>query len=130
MFLGGSLLACSGSGSSTEAQAVTQCLQRKPSVNTGVYGCVTSSDDVGPPEPPEAFSGFTLDVFDSEPPPTPDDGLPPAATSTSDAIGFFEIELAPGAHWLCTAFRRCVRVDVTDATTQAFNYDFGPGPGW
>jgi hypothetical protein len=95
-----------------------------------VYGCVTSSGDIGTAMPPQALPGFTVDAFDSEPPPTPDDGLAPAAAVTSDATGYFEIQLAPGMHWLCTTFRRCLSVDLTNVSPEAHNYDFGVGPGW
>jgi len=95
-----------------------------------VYGCATTSDDVGQPEPAKASSSFSLQVFESEPPATPDDGLTPFASTTSDSMGFFELALEPGSHWLCTSFRRCIRIELAAGTPQAHNYDFGPGPGF
>lgn len=95
-----------------------------------MYGCASSSDDVGEPKPAKVASDFRVEVFDAQPPPTPDDGLTPTAATTSDRMGFFELSLEPGTHWLCTSFRRCIRVELAEGAPQAHNYDFGPGMGF
>jgi hypothetical protein len=125
---------CSGAaqvqGLGCAEAAVTQCLARQTQVTSGVYGCVTSSDDVGEPKPAKAFPEFRLEVFEAERPPTPGDGLTPVAATTSDRTGFFELGLEPGAHWLCTSFLRCIRVELAAGSPQPHNYDFGPGQGF
>jgi hypothetical protein len=131
---GGTANGCSTGAQEAELgcveQSVSQCLQRKPSIGSGTYGCVTSSDDVGPPQPATATPSFVLEVFDTNPPPTPDDGLTPVASAKTDSMGFFEIALAPGSHWLCTSFRRCTPVTITDGATKAQNYALGESVGF
>lgn len=117
-----------GLGCATQ-EAVT-CRSRTPSFPTGVYGCITASNDVGSTAPVAALSGFAVEVFASQPPPTPGDGLPPQASTESDPVGFYELGLSPGRHWLCTAFRRCAQIDVVASAPLRQNYDFGAGPGW
>jgi hypothetical protein len=110
--------------------AVLACRNQQPSVSSGVFGCVTATDDVGTPRPPEALPMFGVQVFIDPPPSTPDDGLEPAAATRSDATGFYELPLPPGRYWLCTTFRRCTPIDTTATVPLRRDYDFGPGPGW
>jgi hypothetical protein len=111
--------------------AAVSCTRRVPSVPTGVYGCITASDDVGPIiEPVAAFPMFPVEIFRNPPPPTPGDGLMPEVSTRSDTVGFYELRLAPGRYWICTSFRRCGQIDVPASAPLRLNYDFGQGPGW
>ncbi|HEY0709871.1 MAG TPA: hypothetical protein VGG33_23865 [Polyangia bacterium] len=109
---------------------VVTCRARTPTVSTGVFGCVTTTDDVGPVEPAQPLSRFAIHIFEQPPPSTLDDGVVPAASTQTDEVGFFELSLAPGRHWICTAFRRCAPVDVSASVPHRMDYDFGVGPGW
>jgi hypothetical protein len=119
-----------GSGNSTPDE-VSACRARISAQPEGIHGCITHSDDVGnPPSPTGPYSGFPVEVFLSEPPGTPEDGLAPFAQTKSDAEGFYELGLSSGTYWLCTSFRRCAEVTIPPGTNVAFDYDFGLGPGW
>jgi hypothetical protein len=133
-------LGCDNSGSCTggemleglgcaRQEAVT-CRSLAPSFQTGVYGCITASDDVGPIDPVAAISGFAVEIFPSQPPPTPGDGLTPEASAESDAVGYYELGLSSGRYWICTSFRRCAQIDVPASAPLRQDYDFGAGPGW
>ncbi len=111
-------------------QEAMSCRSRTPSLQTGVYGCITSSEDVGSIEPVAALPGFAVEIFASQPPPTPGDGLTPQASTESDAVGFYELGLSAGRYWICTSFRRCAQIDVPASAPLRQNYDFGAGPGW
>jgi hypothetical protein len=119
---------CSSDGGPSPAD----CLNVVPTVSTGIYGCVTQTNDVGTggEVDPKVLPGFSVQVFQEQPPPTPDDGLLPLAVTKSDGLGFFELRLAPGSYWLCTSFRRCSAVAVVASTPLRANYDFGEGSGW
>jgi hypothetical protein len=104
------------------------CRQRTPSVQTGVYGCVTAQDDVGLFNKLEAFPRFPIEIFTNRPPPTPDDGLTPVAKVRSDHVGFYQLTLSPGRYWICTTFRRCGQLDVPASPPVKMNYHFGQGP--
>jgi hypothetical protein len=121
----GALGACSG-GSATPAPAAGTTL----SIAQGVYGWARSYDDVGPTPTNEVLRGFPIDVFASQPPPTPGDGRSPLAHAETDDTGFYELTLPVGHHWLCTSFRRCTEVDIAPGTTVRKDYQGGPGPGW
>ena len=120
------LFACEGAG---KEDLVMICTGRTPTVASGVYGCVTRSDDVGDPDT-AALPNFHVDVFAMMPPPTPGDGLVPLTESTTDEVGFFEVALAPGTYWLCTTFRRCIMIEIPASPPVRRNYDYGFGPGW
>jgi len=92
----------------------------------GIYGQVTTVDDVGEPMP-AYLPGFAIGVF----------AVPagsvlgnPVATATSGARGFYEIELPAGDQVLCTAFERCVLVTLVAGELSRIDYEFSLGPGW
>ena len=110
---------------------IAACRARAPLAAESIYGCVTQSNDVGNPPPSTSpLSGFSVEVFPSEPPSTPGDGLAPLIGTTSDLRGYYEVGLPSGSCWLCTSFRRCVEVTLPAAERMALDYDFGAGPGW
>jgi len=128
-FLGLTVLAIGGCGSGGDETVA--CRTKAPTHTEGVYGCVTQSNDVGnPPPPTSALPEFSVEIFPSEPPPTPGDGLVPWAQTSSDSQGYYEIGLSPGDYWICTAFRRCLELAVPAGRCLAVDYDFGVGPGW
>jgi hypothetical protein len=45
-------------------------------------------------------------------------------------MGFYEVALPAGDHWVCTTFRRCMALTVPPAGSVALDYDAGVGPGW
>ncbi len=113
------------------SDGITACRSRSPALAESVYGCITQSNDVGNPPPPASpLSGFSVDIFQSTPPPTPDDGLSPYVETKSDTSGYYEIGLTSGNYWICTSFRRCVTLTVPATMCVALDYDFGAGPGW
>lgn len=120
----GGLLCSSSCGRGAE-----DCRARQPSQAEGVYGCVTSANDIGKVEV-RPLPGFSIQAFQSEPPPTPDDGLVPWMETKSDAAGFYALSLSAGSYWICTSFRRCVAVAVPAGENVALHYEFGLGPGW
>ena len=125
------LLLAGCSNKSAETDKIAACRARSPVQTEGVYGCVTQSNDVGNPPPPASpYASFPVEIFQSEPPPTPDDGLTPFAQTISDTYGYYEVGLAPGTYWICTSFRRCSKLVVPTGTCVALDYDFGVGPGW
>jgi len=121
---------CGSSNSSNSSPSPADCLERMPSMSSGIYGCVTSTDDVGTDLKPQVFPDFTVEVFAEQPPPTPEDGLLPLASAKSDALGFYQLRLDPGSYSLCTTFRRCTAIDVVADVPLRKNYDFSVGPGW
>lgn len=109
--------------------AVERCKARRPNQSQAVYGCITTSNDVGEPTVRQ-MSGISIQEFETEPPPTPGDGLAPLAETKSDEEGFYTLSPRAGGTWLCTAFRRCMAVTVPEGTAVRMDYDFGLGPGW
>jgi hypothetical protein len=109
--------------------SVDECPRRAPSVTRGVYGCITSVDDVGDPEV-RVQPDFGVEIFLEKPPATPDDGLAAYSEAESDPVGFFEIELAAGDYWICTRFRRCVELVVPESGSVRMDYELSLGPGW
>jgi len=110
---------------------IATCKARAPTHQEGVYGCITQSSDVGsPPPPPSPLAAFHVEIFQSQPPPTPDDGLAPLIQTISDPVGYYEIDLSAGNYSICTAFRRCSELVVPAGARLALDYDFGLGPGW
>ena len=77
----------------------------------------------------KVFPGFTVQSFTTEPSSNPEDGLVPEATTVSDAVGFYELTLPAGRHWICTGFRRCTDQRLTTGTRR-LDYSFSLGPGW
>jgi hypothetical protein len=118
-------------GCGRSGDEMADCKARAPAYQVGVYGCITQSSDVGnPPPPPSPLAAFHVEIFQSEPPPTPDDGLAPLIQTASDALGYYEIDLSSGNYSICTAFRRCSEFVVPAGARLALDYDFGLGPGW
>jgi len=105
------------------------CLGLRPQQVEGIYGCITSANDVGAPSV-APLPGFPVQAFTSQPPPTPDDGLAPFRETRSDAAGFYALPLPAGSYWLCTTFRRCTAVTVPPQVNVPLHYEFGVGPGW
>jgi hypothetical protein len=122
------LVTLTGCGSSDNSPA--DCLAREPSISTGVYGCVTETNDVGTDRSAHVFPGFEVQVFADEPPPTPSDGLEPLATAKTDSLGFYQMALDPGNYSLCTAFRRCTAIHLAADAPSRKNYEFGLSMGW
>jgi hypothetical protein len=118
------LLGAIGCGSAADPAA---CQSRTPSVASGVFGCITSTNDVGDTST-HAMSGFTVQSFATQPSSDPNDGLAPEATTTSDAEGFYEMPLVAGHHWICTAFRRCTDKELAQSTRR-LDYSFSNAPG-
>ena len=108
---------------------VAACRQRQPAISTGVYGCITASNDVGDSSI-KPLPKFSIEVFTTQPPHSPDDGLVPLARTESDAMGFYELNLPGGSYWICTSFRRCVALEQPTSLPIARDYDFGLRPGW
>jgi hypothetical protein len=104
------------------------CRSRAPSIADGVFGCVTSTGDVGDTST-HALPDFEVQAFAAKPSGDSNDGAVPEATSTSDADGFYEMRLAAGHHWICTSFRRCTERDLATGTRR-LDYSFSVGPGW
>jgi hypothetical protein len=104
------------------------CASRTPSIASGVYGCITSTNDVGDTNT-SVKPNFEVQAFDTHPSEDPNDGLAPEARAVSDAEGFYEMPLAAGHHWICTAFRRCTEKDLGNGTRR-LNYSFSIAPGW
>ncbi len=130
-FLGAVLLAGVLAGCSSDSEpSPADCLKVMPGVSTGIYGCVTSTNDAGSDTAPKVLPDFPVQIFKEPPPPTPDDGLLPFASTKSDALGYFELSLEVGSYWICTSFRRCSQIDVVAGRPLQENYDFGEGPGW
>jgi hypothetical protein len=69
LFLFGAI-AC---GSSSDPAA---CRERTPSVANGIFGCVTSTNDVGNTRT-QALPDFTVQAFTTEPSTDPNDGQVP-----------------------------------------------------
>jgi hypothetical protein len=105
------------------------CQERSATIETGVFGCTTSTNDVGDVTT-QVLPNFEVQIFVEMPPPTPDDGLTPARKTRSDESGFYQIELSPGIYWICTTFRRCGELTIPAGKPVEKDYDFGPGPGW
>ncbi|HZF47407.1 MAG TPA: hypothetical protein VE093_02095 [Polyangiaceae bacterium] len=108
---------------------LSACKERRPAITAGVYGCVTTSNDVGPPSV-APLAAFTVEIFAAKPPPKLGEGPAPLAKAISDEVGFYEIPLEPGAYWICTSFRRCAAVTVEAGKAKSKNYEMGVGPGW
>jgi hypothetical protein len=119
------LLGAVGCGSAPDPAA---CQSRTPSIANGVFGCVTSTNDVGDTST-QVTPDFKVQAFATKPSDDPNDGAVPEATSVSDAEGYYEMPLAAGHHFICTAFRRCTERDLTSGTRR-LDYSFSNGPGW
>ncbi len=93
----------------------------------GLYGQAISVNDVGDPNE-QYLAGFAIDAFAA---PTAGGalGAPQASTST-DARGFYQLELPAGAYVVCTSFGRCVLISLADGELVRLDYEFGVGPGW
>lgn len=122
------LLGCGG-GADRKAGAVADGIDGRVedlvTIRKGLYGQVTSVDDVGEPQP-EYLPGFGIDVF-----PVPDGTElgSPIAHAASVSRGFYEIELSPSEYVVCSSFRRCVRLALGDELHR-LDYEFSVGPGW
>jgi hypothetical protein len=112
-------LACGGHTPPTIDQRVT--------IQQGIYGQITSSNDVGPPER-QHVGEFQVNVYDV--PSGTVLGAPTASTVSDDSLGFYEISLPKGDHVVCTSFQRCVLVTVFDGQRLRLDYEISVGPGW
>lgn len=98
-------------------------------INQGIYGQVTTYDDVGP-GPLEYVEGFGLHVYLTEPSLDPGDFSGAVLEIRSIENGFFEIDLAAGNYYVCTTFKRCVVVEQREGELLRLDYEFSVGPGW
>jgi hypothetical protein len=112
-------LACGGHAAPTVEQRVT--------IQQGIYGQVTSLDDVGRHEP-QPLGGFPIYVYDV--PAGTVLGAPTASTASETSLGFYEMALPSGDHVVCTSFQRCVVVTIRAGQRLRLDYEFSVGPGW
>jgi hypothetical protein len=89
----------------------------------GLYGQTTSQSDMGHDNPVRYFP-MTVSVFTAK-----GDGKE-LATARSDARGFYEIPLEPGAYRACTSFKRCTRFKVKPGQCVRLDYSFSIALGW
>ncbi len=96
-------------------------------LNQGIYGLITSYNDVGDDNEVESSSDFGVIVREktSDKP----EGVPVASTSSNDR-GLYQLPLEPGVYWVCTEFLRCVWFELDEGQRLRLDYEFGPGPGW
>ncbi len=120
-----SCLVAAACGSQTET--IDRRVEDRVTIEQGIYGQITSVDDVGEHEP-QYFSGFGVFVYAV--PPGTELGEPVANTSSEASRGFYEVALPASDHVVCTTFRRCVVVTITEGQRLRLDYEFGPGPGW
>ena len=123
------LLLLVGCGSSDRERLVKACRAATPSIQQGVFGCVTSVDDTGPPSP-EPVANFAVRVFAAGTRPDQDDDRPPLASTVSTEIGYFELPLKEGDYWICTSFYRCRELRIPANTVVRRGYEIGIGSGW
>jgi hypothetical protein len=120
------LLAAGCSGS--DEDPVARCRSRAPTITGGIYGCITATNDLGDTKT-TAEEGFAVQVFTTQPSDDPHDGHAADASSLSDADGYYELSLAPGHYWICSAFRRCTEKQLV-AGARRLDYSFSLAPGW
>ncbi len=94
-------------------------------IRTGIYGQVTSVNDVGDTDS-DYVRDFGVDVF--QVPAATELGAPIAHTASAGR-GFYQLEIEPADYVVCSAFRRCVRITVGDQPLR-LDYEISVGPGW
>jgi hypothetical protein len=103
-------------------------------IQQGVYGIITSEDDVGD-YTVVPLGSFSILVYGDVPPLSIGQNgapiVPPPLTETrSDERGFYQLELAAGRYVFCTSFLRCVWLDVPANQPVRLDYVFGLLGGW
>ncbi len=115
--------------------AVTACgddasidrnVEKYVTIQQGIYGQITSLDDVGSDNDPKYLPGFGVDVFAV---PAGDALADPIASAVSNGRGFYEIDVPAGEYVICSSFRRCVSISVAQGLLR-IDYESGVGPGW
>lgn len=117
-------IALTGCGGKS-AKGIDRQVEELLTIRRGLYGQVTSLDDIGE-HLPEYLQRFGIDVF--QVPGGTELGSPVAHTASAER-GFYEIELPPSDYVVCSSFRRCVRVALGDELRR-LDYEFSVGPGW
>ena len=112
------LCACSGGGNET----VDRNVEGRLTITQGVYGQTTSQDDVG--DNPVQYYSMNLAIFPKG------ETTNPINTVTSDAQGFYQLGLDPGAYSLCTSFNRCTNVELKAGECVRLDYSFSIALGW
>lgn len=103
-------------------------VEQQVSIDQGIYGLITTYDDVGSYNPILVLPGFTVNVF-YEKPSSGEEAIPLLSTE-SDSRGIYQIPLQSDEYCVCTAFRRCTSITVSENKTLRLDYDFSNGPGW
>ena len=99
-------------------------------IEQGIYGLTTRSDDTGGDPDTRPNPGFAIEVFLDTQSTNPDDGETPYVQTTSNEDGFYQLELIEGDYFVCSAFRRCVTLQLGTDQLVRLNYNFGLDYGW
>lgn len=105
---------------------VERCRATQPGIAQGVHGCVHSTSKVVF-DLIEPLEGFRVDLYASDPGGA---DARPIASTTSNAIGHYEIASAQGRFWLCATVYRCSMIEVAAEQVIRRDYDYGLGPQW
>ncbi|MDO6526629.1 hypothetical protein [Motilimonas sp. 1_MG-2023] len=104
-------------------------MKNKLSITQGVFGAITSHDDIGDNHV-EFASGFNIDIFYDQPSMDLNEAVTPLVSIQSDEKGFYEHELETGEYCICTRFRRCAPIVIHENEMLRLDYELSTGPGW
>lgn len=126
------LSGCGSDGDRGQAATIRECKATLPSIGQGVYGCTTSSSDAiqaGPDPQPSLIRNLGVAVYARTEQPPNENGAPPIASTESNEMGFYQLELAPGTYWLCARPFRCTDIGIGAGQLLRRDYESGGAPG-
>ena len=115
-----------GCGSSGDGGGIDRDVEKYITIENGIYGQVTIVNDVGNNDA-SYMEGSKINIY------MKDDELIESnivASGTSDAFGFYEIELSDSSYKICTITNQCKNLDLGMAQIVRCNYEIGVISGW